>query len=52
MMATSGYLLPPRRPAPALISPCCKKELDGGPVVHRCSGCGHDVHGSVLRSAK
>lgn len=30
------------------LSPCCRKPLEGGPVVYRCTGCGHDVHGSVI----
>lgn len=30
------------------VSPCCRKPLEGGPVIFRCTGCGHDVHGSVI----
>jgi hypothetical protein len=34
--------------APRLLSPCCAKPLDGGPVIFWCTGCGHDVHGSTI----
>lgn len=30
------------------LSPCCRKPLEGGPVIYVCTGCGHDVHGSVI----
>jgi hypothetical protein len=30
------------------LSPCCRKPMDGGPVVFWCTGCGHDVHGSTV----
>lgn len=30
------------------VSPCCQAALTGGPVVYRCTGCGHDAHGSVI----
>jgi hypothetical protein len=33
---------------PLLLSPCCRKPLEGGPAVHRCTGCRKDVHGSII----
>lgn len=33
---------------PRPVSPCCRKPIEGGPVVFRCTGCGLDVHGSVI----
>ena len=31
-----------------LLSPCCQRPVDGGPVVYMCTGCRHDVHGSTI----
>ena len=33
---------------PVLLSPCCRKPLEGGPVIHWCTGCHHDVHASTI----
>lgn len=31
-----------------MISPCCQRPLEGGPVICWCTGCGHDVHASTV----
>ena len=33
---------------PSLLSPCCQRPLEGGPVVFWCTGCRKDVHGSTI----
>jgi hypothetical protein len=30
------------------LSPCCRVELTGGPVIFSCPGCGRGVHGSLI----
>jgi hypothetical protein len=37
------HCMPPR-----LVSPCCGKPLEGGPVIFWCTKCRHDVHGSTI----
>ena len=33
---------------PRLLSPCCGKPVDGGPVIYVCPACRHDVHASTI----